>query len=341
MFVKKFQSRSMEGALALVKEAFGSNALILSTEKKTEGIIPRDCFVVTAAVDRSPKRDHGMDEGTLNRVFPHRQQLSNVGSIRKTRLSRYIDLRSSSTDPSTLELSWLRLGISIEGAKELNRKILYEYPHEYLANPSSLENAKRQVLISKVRCSDLSLFCEDPPKRWLFVGSAGSGKTSLVVKLAIELKKKGQTVFIQASENRKVTAAVEMSAYSELIGIAVPGQNQKGHLLLVDGPTLSLATADSFLASGKFSGMKTILVIDANIRATVGRRIFQLVRALHPVGIALTKVDLVEDRGACWELVKELGLPLVASSQSHSFKDGLKFFDPKGFASFVLDSGAT
>lgn len=342
MFVKKFEAASVEEALELVKGEFGPNALILSSEKKPTGWLQKTTFEVTAVLSDSRETEAvELDEETLSRIFPHRktQPIDDMKSIRKTSLSRYQDLsRIDHALERLVEEGWKRLGFSPTSSKGLTKTLFTEYSKEDLKNPSFLDRARINVLSSRLRTLSVERMQKAEGKRRIvFVGPAGSGKTSFLVKLALHLKKQNELIVIRSLDNRKVLGRMETAAYAKLIGVAFEASDggfTPPPIELIDTPALIAGDRLANEMVVLLEQSPTILVLDASVRTSQCPRILRELPR-KPLALALTRSELVQDKGDIFELMDASDLPLLGASFSQSFREEIRFFQAKTLAEFI------
>lgn len=346
MFVKKFEAASVEEALELVKGEFGPNALILSSAKKPTGWLQKTTFEVTAAAsDSQEPKAAGLDEETLSRIFPHRKTqhgthaIDDMRSIRKTSLSRYQDLsRIDHALERLVEEGWKRIGFSDTSSKGLTRTLFTEYSKEDLTHPSFLDRARINVLSSRLRT--LSVERMGHPRGHasiVFIGPAGSGKTSFLVKLALHLKKLKRPVVIRSFDNRKILGRKEIATYAGLIAVPFEKANPgtAPHIELIDTPALIAGDRLADEMQVLLEQSPAVLVLDASVRTSQCLRILKELPR-KPLALALTRSELAEDKGELFELMSASDLPLLGASFSQSFREEIRFFEIKGLAAFIL-----
>jgi flagellar biosynthesis protein FlhF len=348
MFVKKFEAESIEGALEKVKRELGPNALILSTQRKKDGWFHKPIVEVTAATERkenpaSPKSDESkMAESKLEEIFPHRK------ADPQSRNRKYIDIegetgdtKAKRTSASRYEESFLKLGISQDYARELSLRLASDYPKSELQVVTFLEKAKNRLLSAGIRTM-VPQEIVSKNTSWVAIGTAGVGKTSLLVKLALHMKNAERVpVSLISIDERKILGRSELSAYAKLIKVPFHSDlaTKPTKMTLIDCPALSLKENEDTAELEKICGNgnhSVCIVLDAATRSNEMKRVVDYSLQFSPKAIAFTRLDLVSQRGAVYDILRSTKLPLLGLSESPSFKVPFRFFSPTELAAYLL-----
>ncbi|MFM8313731.1 MAG: hypothetical protein ACKOA8_05545, partial [Deltaproteobacteria bacterium] len=240
MFVKKFEAPSLEQALKMVKLELGPEALVLSTQEKKSGkLFSRKVVEVTAAADKkskdtksngrkleeiqsllNSKEDHQRsvmqerfaDSTAYGETYKPKKRQEQATSEKKVS-QRYIDIDfdpsitnmkpqvSFRNESSRFEASFKNLGISSERAGELSKKMANDFSKADLAEPQFLNKAKTKLLSQGIRTLTAGEFFKS--RAWVALGVPGSGKTTVLVKLAILAREQDKSVSLISMDNRK------------------------------------------------------------------------------------------------------------------------------------------
>lgn len=366
MFVKKFEAASLEQALAAVKDEFGPGALILSTQNRKGSIFQKPGVEVTAALTENAKsqRDDALD--TSERLTRPQRNVplaityrSNAAgpktSIKRepTEKPRYIDIdaevrgeeagkirRDSSSSRNVrhfdrLEDMWLELGFRPETAKEMTSRMLVDFDREDLKERAFLERVRIKLISESVRTLFVDTF--EANTKWLVVGGPGSGKTSILVKLALYLKRQGKEVALSSWESRKVMGSRELEGYSKLIKVPFLKPDaalSTNKIVLFDTSAWEKQSSEEKWMHEHFDS--TLLVADARERLAESQYLARSIAERMKVNaIAFSRLDLVQGRGFLFDLMRSEKLPLLGGSLSSSFKTPFKFFEPTEFSQYV------
>lgn len=343
MFVKKFEAESLEGALEKVKSELGPHALILSTQRKKDGWFNKPIVEVTAATG---KKSASNEATKLEEIFPHRKNQSPGKNAKK-----YIEIEGDSEVPEAksrkvtstkYEEGFLKLGISPEYSRELSQKLAADFPKSDLQVVTFLEKAKCRLLSAGLRTvAPQDVVSKDGS--WVAIGTAGSGKTSLLVKLALHLKNKEKVaVSLVSTDERKILGRSELSAYAKLIKVPFHTDvaSKTAKMTLIDCPALSLKESDDLKEIEKVGHHRSVVVVlDAATRLTEMKRVLDYSLQFSPKAIAFTRLDLVSQRGVIYDILRTTKLPLLGVSESPSFKVPFRFFTPTELANYILRRG--
>lgn len=359
MFVKKFEAETLEQGLKKIRQELGPNALILGTQKKKNGLLGRACIEITVAAEKKPEPNkQEVTEDVLAKLFPHRKEKKESIPISKpvapkasSTRSRYIDIEDelprASTKPShrsRYELEFLRLGISPQASKELGARLICDFP-EGLSDPQSIEGKKSKLLMSQMRTMNPVSLVDR--RAFAVIGTAGAGKTTSLVKLALSLKQKSKTIYFSSLDTRKVVSGMEMIQYSRMLKIPFKKAEENGNqgIQLIDTPSLRLDSEQSnwgLVKKLEANQATVFLCLEATLRLPEMIRIVDLAQTLFSVeAILLTKMDLVTQTGFIYDLLNQTKLPICAISQSQSFKDLIQFPEPLGLSQMILRRGAS
>ncbi len=360
MFVKKFEAESLEQALSMVKTELGPNALILSTQNRKGKWFNKNLVEVTAAFESTQISEtlpepvvQSFSEDDLAQVFPHRkrrhvlEEEAPQGSVRKQGPSRYAEVSGVAARPKqeNLETMWLRLGFSSESAEELGKRLKYDYPKKDLANPSFLEKAKLRLVTPYMTTLAPAILAQR--SHWTVVGVAGSGKTSLCVKLALHSKADGNRVALVSCDQRKLLGRKELASYAKLIQVSYYNEGQarkKEDLSFADSPALPSHNLEGSEERWNeieraCSERSVVVVLDATSRLSELIRQIDLAKTrLNIAAVAFTRMDVTSQYGIIFDILKQTKLPLMGASLSLSFKTAFKFFESNELANFILRS---
>ncbi|MCB0406029.1 MAG: hypothetical protein KDD51_14700 [Bdellovibrionales bacterium] len=352
MFVKKFEARSLEKALAMVKAELGPDALVLSTQKVKKGLLQKPMVEVTAAYEKGGAKETPRE--SLSTVFPHRKTVSAEKSpasvtsnvqVSQQASKNYggpIGVNQSQLDRFySFEENFLRQGFESDTARDLTRRLLFDYSVKDLEVPSFLEKARTAIMRGGIHHLSIKEFCEKPA--WLLVGTPGVGKTSFAVKLAMVLKRRNREVSLVSLDRRKVLGSSELAAYAKLLDVPFEthpkARDARAATQLVDGFSLPHTKASELEKWRWETGASVLLVLDATARLAELLKLLQQSEDLKVDAICFSKVDLSLHRGVLYEVVRRSKLPFLGLSNSESFRNSLEFYEPRDFVRFVLKEG--
>ena len=160
----------------------------------------------------------------------------------------------------------------------------------------------------------------------MLVGPPGAGKTSSLIKLALQygLKEK-RSVQLVSVDTLRVGGSEQLNRYARITGIGFQALTDSlalrgalssavdGRRTLIDTPGFSAADEDDIedLARAvRDLPIEVHLVIPAYISMAAAHRTFQRFARLKPAKLLLTNVDAVEGTAGLIELAAKSGLPL-------------------------------
>ena len=204
---------------------------------------------------------------------------------------------------------------------------------------------------------------DDGPHVTLVIGVNGSGKTTMIGKLASKLIAEGKSVVLGAADTFRAAAVEQLTIWSERTGAPIV-KHQDG----ADPAAVAYDATDAAVARGadcllidtagrlhtKVNLMQELKKIQRVVRkrlpgaphevllvmdATTGQNGLQQARlfteALNVTGIALTKLDGTAKGGIAVAIQKQLGIPIKLIGVGEAIED-LQPFDAREFVDALL-----
>lgn len=361
MLVRKFEAPSLEKALAQVKSEMGRDALVLTTRQKAKKWYQRGSLIeVTAAIMRAPekKETEPFNKEVLEQVFPHRKAKSKASALRESSLkvepiepsglaknsavvterSREPLARPPQSDALKFESLFQRIGFWAESAKEFSRRIVFDFEREDRSQPGFV--AKNLVKWISPHLVVMPLGEIVKKRSILLVGMPGAGKTSVLIRLALLLKRGKEQVAISSLDTRKILGRSELATYAQTVGIPfrpIPSRKD-GEVLLIEAPGFEVGAKDLSSLVDLCSGKAVFLVMDSCLRRLEMQKIIKMAKELNPTGLILTRLDLCCQWAVIYEVLKVSNLPLVGFTRSQSFKAGIELATPSELAQLIVNS---
>jgi flagellar biosynthesis protein FlhF len=199
MKIKRFRAGNFSDALKEIKKTFGEEAVILSSEQISSGLVE-----VVAAVDYEREgrkssqsiRKHKDDE--IKYLRREIEQLRDVLIL--MRRSGY-QMRMPDRKYSLLKIL---MGVSIKEEFALRLCERADDIHSLI-----------DVLSNEIRTVDI----KRSKKMVMLFGPTGSGKTSTIIKLASQAIKRGEKIAIISLDNYKIGATEQLKAYTRILRI--------------------------------------------------------------------------------------------------------------------------
>lgn len=253
MKIKRFESETMTGALKLIKQEFGDEAVILSAKsyKKTTGLLSGKQptkVVVTAAVDTSAESAKKMSRRTQanNRnttiesdavdhpttavgkldFFKRFNPITRTGQQKLQR--KFVGMAKESntrkTEDTLLE-TLVSKGLEKSIAEEIHEKVTV-LVQPGIDTPEELCTALSQVVQAQQIVGRPSSTVPDAPRIVVLVGPSGVGKTTLAAKLAaMEVRKSPASVHMVSMDDQRVAGCAELERYADILDIRLTNIN--------------------------------------------------------------------------------------------------------------------
>jgi flagellar biosynthesis protein FlhF len=205
---------------------------------------------------------------------------------------------------------------------------------------------------------DSQLGCQGASPGWpartvALVGPPGAGKTTTLVKLALQhginSRKRSQILTL---DTFRIAAADELQSYAAILGIgcevlettAALAQALERHhdkdLVLIDTPGLANGEMDGFEEMAHFlssySGMDTHLVLPASMRTADLRRVAQRYEIFGPRKLLFTRLDETETFGPILSQSVRMGKPISYLSGGQRIPEDLEAATLDGILDLIL-----
>ncbi|MBN2467061.1 MAG: hypothetical protein JXD19_02825 [Deltaproteobacteria bacterium] len=248
MQIKRFEAQDMTRALRLIKQEFGSEAVILaarSVKKETGifGFLKKPGVEVTAAVDLSCQTS---EESTVSNGLWYGSGRGSTGSgihdvTGASKVHQYVDNSPGPLHVQIQDLPGKRNPIPGDSDEIFSayQRMLGHGVEEEIAlalireinNTASSPNARgeqnfRERFVGVVE--DLGIVAFQKEKKWgkkrtiAFVGPTGVGKTTTVAKLAAVHSLAGEkSVAVIALDNYRIGAIQQLAIYARIIGVPI------------------------------------------------------------------------------------------------------------------------
>ena len=240
MIIKSFTATSSAAALKRVREEMGGDAIVMKTNQHHDRINGTQ-VEITACIE-NPTVDQS------SRILDSRPD-KDISSESIVPVERVI---SPAVDTAPVESQDTdgQLGVIRKALKEADvtdrsiDSILCQLKETY---PDSEEVHRHAMRILSDRLADAMLpeLTYEPGDRVLFIGPAGSGKSSALGKLAAHLVARRHTkVKLATLDDMKLGAHEELQTYADFLELGISDlQENSGNdsVTLVDGPALYLA----------------------------------------------------------------------------------------------------
>ncbi len=318
MRIRTLTAPKMADALTIIRQELGPEALILSTRKVTNAA-GEMTLEITAAVNEPEPQSQHITEPALSKP----NAAAPLNSLPKVP-SLSAQSNSSGTDLSAI----LRTQGVTEG---LITKLTAALPGLQTAGFSAPEAL--EMLLSKLATFTPATDILKPGQAHLFIGPPGSGKTTLVAKLAVQARQNGRTTGLLSLDDQKLGGFEPLAITAESMGdtahlLTGPASLKAAaqsmgprHLLLIDSPALNPYQPQAFTQLKQrleSLGVPTIchLVIPADLNPEDMALLPVATHRFNPVSLVITKLDCTTRYGALLNTAVASGLPLGLASHS-------------------------
>ena len=174
------------------------------------------------------------------------------------------------------------------------------------------------------------------------VGPPGSGKTSALVKLAVQYGIAARkTVQVLTTDTYRIGAAEELRSYAAILGIGcqvlettqalveVLDEYRHKDLILIDTPGLCQSEMEAYedlarVLGAENQGIDTHLVLPASMRAADLRRVSEQYNIFHPRKLLFTRLDETATFGPILGRSIRMGIPVSFFSRGQRIPEDLE-----------------
>lgn len=343
MQIKRFEARDMTEALKMIKNEFGSQAVILSakTLKKSNGIfgaVRKTGVEITAASDQYRSIDlkeqmpveKERNEEKLKiedkiTILPERSKNENV----EISSHELIDENRKNESPliEKLSLNLHEQGLDNFLAQNIVDSIVDATRHQSFLSMEDVKAAFIQTVRDKITISPSVGPKENRAKTVAFVGPTGVGKTTTIAKLSVlnALQKKYSVALISMDCHR-VGATITLEKYAGIIGLQyrMVGSEEElknalnefrnNQLIFIDTPGLAISDQDKIVQLGKQFASVSIDEVHLLLSAgTKDKDMHLLCKTYRPCGanrLIFTKIDETSSFGNLLNLLDKENIPL-------------------------------
>ena len=316
MKVKNFIAPDINLAMAQIKSELGADAVILSQEKISEGVL------VTAAIDE--KQDFSFDA---------EEQVHEIDT------KQFFDETK------------LRQALAYHGLTEEVQYPILSACRDIARQNSRLSEIEvlAQALLKVFKFTPL---LSSAQKLQMFMGTPGSGKSTAIAKAATQAKIHGQNPAIVSTDNMRAGANQQLKAFAEILNVDFfffKNPQDLFRFLQADAPQYDRVFIDTpginpFMPqevdkvaafADTFKGDK-VLTADAGRNILEAIEVAEIFRQLGATMLMPTRLDLTRRIGSVLSIAGSLDMSLCGASVSSSIAAGFAPVGAQALAGLIL-----
>jgi flagellar biosynthesis protein FlhF len=350
MRIKSYFARSVDEAMDKARRELGPEAMLMNSKKTEMELRSLGAYEVVFAVPpeaerstelqptSSPSKSHaGSSLSTLETRAGSNDLVRELAELRKQieTVKRSVDRRPSSisggspltADGAEMVARLTGADLSEELAAELAGAIEVRRVREG-AGTGSLESTLRAECEHRLRFSPALATTSATPRAVLFVGPAGAGKTTTLVKLALRYGLRARLPLqLLSLDTLRIGGWEQLACYARIAGIPCQALHTPSaldqafteygnkKLLLIDTPGFSPADGAQVksLAAGLAPHRESVdvhLVLSATVQPRLHLATIERFAAFGPAKLLFTHLDEAESPGPLLETALRAGLPI-------------------------------
>ena len=320
MHLKRYRGKTLKDALRAVRQDLGPDALVLSTQvvqdRGPRGWLGGTVVEIAAAIERRDRPDVSERRHTVN-------------------------------EPIDRELDALAARLGGTGLEPgIARAVAASHPAEQRRNAT----AANLHLTLASQLESLAAADDDFAPVEVFVGPPGAGKTTTIAKIAAQQRsRQGRRLGLVAADGYRVGAVEQLRLYAEVIGAPLTVARSVDELgdalavarrpILIDTPGRSPGddvSREMFRLVGRQPGVRTHLVLPANLPPGHVRRTLDRFHEARPSRIVITKLDEADSLAPLVGVLRDAELPISYVGTGQRVPEDLHRATPPAIAAWVL-----
>lgn len=323
MKLKSFFADSIEEAIGLAKREMGPEAMLVHSKRSPAESQHLGVYEVVCASDTDPALAPS-EQSEPPRAAAIDNLVREVSDVRQQmeRLARSLARCGSAMAPVASSPDLVAAFTALTET-ELDPGLTYEIIGAL--NPPLAEGAVREQAARYVRVKPELGHAQSTRKVVALVGPPGAGKTSALVKLAVQYgisaRKRVQLLTL---DTYRIAAAEELQAYAGILGVGCQiletctalepalSEHTQADLILIDTPGLGRSEMDETLAHAlaELKNLDTHLVLAASMRSRDLARAAEQYSIFKPDKLLFTKLDETETFGPLVSQSVRMNLPI-------------------------------
>jgi flagellar biosynthesis protein FlhF len=324
MRIKSYFSRTVEDAMALASQELGPEAILVNSRKAPSEARHLGEYEVVFASDApgdGPAADFGSSGAALAEGYPAAGRLScEVAELKRELEGMRRTLLRTAVPPA----AWMGISpdlpdayaalINADVPAELAREVVQSAERRIAdlqpgrSGPAELRRALTEELESRITAQPALGRGDVRPRIAALVGPPGSGKTTSLVKLAVNYGLASRRpVLLLSLDTYRVAAADQLRSYAAILGVgfqvletlaalAQTIEESRGKdLILIDTPGFGFSDMDTAGPLARFlagrSDIDTQLVLPASMKPGDLTRVANAFEPFRPQRLLFTKLD--------------------------------------------------
>jgi flagellar biosynthesis protein FlhF len=347
MKIKSFFSNTIEDAIAMARQEWGPDAMLVQSRKAArearhlgeyEVVFADGAPVETrqAATASNPASIPQSGDRIAAEVAALKQQLENMRrTLTQTAFASPQWLGSTTFDSAPLLSEAYALLTAADVCPDLAREMVrgaasrVDMPHDasHRPNQRTWRAALNQEMCSHCRIEATLGIGESRSRITALVGPPGAGKTATLVKLAVTHGLANRrSVQLLSTDTFRVAAADQLRAYSAILGVGlqvvetVPAlaqaleENRTKDLILIDTPGLSFHDLEDYRDLAHFLSTRNDidrhLVLSSSVKSADLSRVIDAYEIFRPQHLLFTRLDETGSLGPIFSEAARTGKPL-------------------------------
>lgn len=344
---REYFARTLEAALAAARRELGPEALLVEAgpagEDESRGAYRVVCEGENGSAGRAPsgpgragkEAAAPAGDGVASRLAKLERMLHMVAEA-VAALDSDAGAAAVRAELAAQDFPAEWIGVLLGAAQ---RRLEAEPPGAALDGESALRTAVAEELIARIRFRpELG---QEGPAVVVFAGPPGSGKTTMLVKVAMrEGLGRRRPAAIMSTDCHRVSAAEQLRTYAGILGLPfcqaetqaalrrAVAEHSARSLILIDTPGFSRNEGDWALEWAALLGgiprRQTLLVLPASWRTRDLVAALSWWAAFEPSSLAFTRIDETEAAGGWATAALESGLPVAYFGTGQSIPEDLE-----------------
>jgi flagellar biosynthesis protein FlhF len=359
MKLKSYYSRSVEDAIAAARQELGPEAMLVNSRASLPECRSLGAYEVVFVVDAPGEEPAGAGDPrpSSDRLSTEVSELKRELETMRRALTRsaYAPQQTRGAAPGAAEAYAALTAADV--SPELARAIV-DAAGERIAHgePEPFDDAVVREIERRVAVQPTLGRAEQRPRIVALVGPPGCGKTTTLVKLAVNygLAARRPTLVL-SMDTYRVAAADQLRSYAAILGVgfqvlentnalAQAIEEHRGkELIFLDTAGLGFADLDAGASLAAFLSARpdidTQLVLPASMKSGDLSRMVDAYRIFAPGKLLFTKVDETASFGPIVNEIVRTGTPVSFLATGQRIPEDLETADPRRIAAMTLSRG--